>query len=1091
MLIDAGLPWTDRLRDAARSGRATAAAPSTLPDQHLPEELEPWRREVDPANLGGYARRLSLAGLDVADALSVVRGDRGATAAGHDATEGQPSWWPWFVRFRDALVAEPDVPGTSDLDWLASREAGTPDGAAQHTPFAALLWPGVVGAWSALADAHQESIRQLADTAAADLRRALLARLSWLTTPCLLAVLDEGIPFGERLLRQMSPVPDDPPRDRYARLCREQGRSGLESVLATYPVLASLIGTSLRQWHAATVELLERVDRDRAGLAEEFSIDASTPLTSVAWGAGDTHQDGRSVAVLGFGDARVVYKPRDVRLEAFWAQCIAALNVQLRDQGHVHEPASDLRAPRILARHEQYGYAEFIAHEPAADEIERARFYRHAGRTMALLLALSATDCHFENLIAHRDQLVLVDAEALFETAIGTRLPDADSPQASAIDSATVLQLGMLPTWMWLEGRREGYDITALGARPVDDMTIRALRAINTDVMSFGDVTRPAEHPGSLPTPPGVTPDLATHVEDLVMGFTEAYRALTQARDEAFASVLDGAESLRRRLIVRATYVYASLLQSSCQPEALTSAAARGMVLERLTRAFLLPEEESIWCMLVAEQEALGRLDVPLFEADLRGGVTRWLGGELEGWPQRDAVADVRTRVAGWDERDLARQVAVIRASVQARTFRMSTLAPHQDRPSSTGTPSTGTASAAQVARACLDRVRNDALTGAHDTTWMTLAMVPDGERVNVQVLGPSLYDGRAGLAAFCFAADAPDLGALAIDPLLDSLNGHDLSATRRAVVGSGLGLSGVGGYLRTVRFLADHDQLAEQRARATETALVRAVSAEYVARDSRLDLIGGAAGLISPLAALVERDTLDEADRAAAVTLLRAAADLLVQRQLDSGGWRTLPASAPITGLAHGASGIALALAQAARTISDERYLDAALRGLAYERSCYDPTAGNWPDYRATAGGGFMLGWCAGAPGIALARAGLIDLLPDHDETAQWREELRAAAATTAEAPLSIRDHLCCGNLGRAAILRTVATATGDAALRTAADRIVDEVLAATVDGLPRAILPTPRDGLSVPGLMTGLAGFGLMLGGTDPSPWVTALLR
>ena len=75
------------------------------------------------------------------------------------------------------------------------------------------------------------------------------------------------------------------------------------------------------------------------------------------------------------------------------------------------------------------------------------------------------------------------------------------------------------------------------------------------------------------------------------------------------------------------------------------------------------------------------------------------------------------------------------------------------------------------------------------------------------------------------------------------------------------------------------------------------------------------------------------------------------------------------------------------------------------------------------------MVAWCHGAAGIGLARARALDLAPDHPDAAVWRHELEVAMATVAACPLGPTDHLCCGSLGRAAILRGVGRWAGRSA--------------------------------------------------------------
>ena len=86
--------------------------------------------------------------------------------------------------------------------------------------------------------------------------------------------------------------------------------------------------------------------------------------------------------------------------------------------------------------------------------------------------------------------------------------------------------------------------------------------------------------------------------------------------------------------------------------------------------------------------------------------------------------------------------------------------------------------------------------------------------------------------------------------------------------------------------------------------------------------------------------------------------------------------AARPLLGLAHGNSGIALALAEAASR--DERTADVALPllrdALRWEAAWFDPIIGGWPDLRSDEGG-YPTMWCHGAAGIGAARLRMLQL--------------------------------------------------------------------------------------------------------------------
>jgi lantibiotic modifying enzyme len=474
-----------------------------------------------------------------------------------------------------------------------------------------------------------------------------------------------------------------------------------------------------------------------------------------------------------------------------------------------------------------YGFVEFIEHR-ACSAARLAEFYRNAGRLLALLHVLAATDCHRENLITAGDQLVLIDAETLLCSASpAAALPGAGSENVDPIDAAWVLQVGMLPGWLWLDGRRQAVDLSALGVAGAAESGV-----------------------------------LAEHLEALVTGFSSAYEVLAQGRSTWVQDVLATAESAHNRAVLRPTYVYASLLQSLLAPDALRSAAAQSLVLERLARAYVDTAGEPSWSLAAAEQEALSRLDVPYFTWAVTGGETRWGQGSLSGWPAHDQLADAQRRVERLGEEDLRRQVALIRASVHATACRM--------MPGPVSPPVPLIASPVPVpvhalARRSFTSTADAAFSVRGQATWMGLSLLPDGVHANIASIGSGLYDGRMGLAAgFRLWAHAdPDsrdqaleLRGRAVEPLMELL--IDPHRVHRLGLGNGVGFAGVGGLLRGLAFLRSGEvvdgpeRILDEQLEAVAGALVASLDPESLRDDARIDLMSGVAGVVTPLTRLL-----------------------------------------------------------------------------------------------------------------------------------------------------------------------------------------------------------------------------------------------
>jgi lantibiotic modifying enzyme len=255
------------------------------------------------------------------------------------------------------------------------------------------------------------------------------------------------------------------------------------------------------------------------------------------------------------------------------------------------------------------------------------------------------------------------------------------------------------------------------------------------------------------------------------------------------------------------------------------------------------------------------------------------------------------------------------------------------------------------------------------------------------------------------------------------------------------------------------------ERARELAGEAGRRLSGE---RGGRADVMSGRAGSALALVALGERDSL-----------WAIGEDLLATAEPAPLGLAWPDAE---VGLAHGVGGIAWALLEIARITGEDAFVDAALAGLAYERSWFDSGACAWRDPSTGAVTGNS--WCRGSAGAALLRLRALALAPDERLTAETgaalasvHGEVAAALAVPARNPSweGANFSVCHGLMGAADILLEAAEALGVTEHRRAAERIAEHGLrrASRLGTWPCGTL----DGSPSPGLMLGLAGIGAVL--------------
>jgi len=223
--------------------------------------------------------------------------------------------------------------------------------------------------------------------------------------------------------------------------------------------------------------------------------------------------------------------------------------------------------------------------------------------------------------------------------------------------------------------------------------------------------------------------------------------------------------------------------------------------------------------------------------------------------------------------------------------------------------------------------------------------------------------------------------------------------------------------------------------------ALLALLTDERIASDESLDVLYGSAGAILALVALSRAVPSAPEGTVASLEIASACARHLATSRSPAGeyrAWKTSPLFPPLSGFSHGAAGVCYALLRLYGETGEPWLLEVVAEGLAFERSLYSEERRNWRDLRTPETLRFETAWCTGAPGIALARLGALDVLDD----ASLREEIHIGLETTERLPLTMLDHLCCGNMGRVEILFHASRCLRDEELRGRAERLAHAVL-------------------------------------------------
>lgn len=363
--------------------------------------------------------------------------------------------------------------------------------------------------------------------------------------------------------------------------------------------------------------------------------------------------------------------------------------------------------------------------------------------------------------------------------------------------------------------------------------------------------------------------------------------------------------------------------------------------------------------------------------------------------------------------------------------------------------------------------------------------------------LGPTLYDGTAGIALFLahlHRQTGDGLFAGTAEAAIEHAIARRIDIPESLQLGFYTGYLGIGYAAAEVGRCLDDAALVKRG-----LSLIRHTLAIDPAGKIELDVMSGRAGAIPALLRLHAIHGGDDLFDAA-----RAAGELLLDRAVrdDRGlSWDTMGEMARgidlssvsealaeaygaddrprLTGLSHGAGGIGWALTELAAATGDTRFGAAAREAFAYEDSSFDGETDRWPDLRHKATGQPPgpppAAWCHGAVGIGLARLRAFEITGDP----AYREAVQNALRITARSVIGQlaagtgNFSLCHGLAGNAELFLLWHQITGDPEARQLADAVAE----AGIDGHDAPGRPWPsgiEGGGEAPSLMLGLAGTG-----------------
>ena len=814
-----------------------------------------------------------------------------------------------------------------------------------------------------------------------------------------------------------------------AWVCKE----GYSLLFSEYPFLFRLLSDGFYRILRNLKTIQERLAADRQDIAAAFGIEQNAACTMIETGLSDCHNDGQTVAILHFSDNRkLVYKPRSPELDVFWSQLLSGIfrqdkESQPKSAEEHDDPISEptgllLKGVKALSKG-KYGYAEYIAYTPMMDEDTLHLYYTRCGALLAVISMMGGSDFHYENLIVSNGMPVLVDVETLItpwsKACYATNgISERWNPPALAVGRSILLS-------KWVGQTADG--------------------AVNIGALcSFG--TNGKNVPRHLD---GTEAHASDYSEQIIGGYQAMNRLLAEKRGYILCKLNELAD-VPIRFVLRNTRVYVELLKYFTNLRGLTDGNAYGCVTARVYSAFLLScSEKSLMELLPLikeEHRAIARRDVPVFYS--RGGTNHLYRADgkvlvphfFEISPI-DVVARNLAAITPAYTNQVSRYIEIslkIESLQNGRDIiknwsyldgKRRTIPRSPNTHCETDSDNASEAAAVRFAEGFAIRAFQAVMRNQMDEKafafYAPKRSMQTG-RYELEVLDHSLYNGRYGIACFLdLYGDyfgMPEKTARVEQLLEEQLN--ELSNRPNGFGLMDLSLTeGLAGFFLMAR---NHFLIKRRPVPGAVCDLIAVLSPEDIRSYQNSDYFNGLSGLLYAICELNRLSDLVQKRKAAPI--IRMISEEILRKRGAQGWFCEDTEYYPLTGLAHGQIGYALALTAALPYLEGSLFEEAVSciqSAVAYEEHCLDREFSNLPDYRkfqvklrdaspSRYTKRFMHGNCSGIIGTTTAVLRMNALLDGRSyqnrlspNVAKWTEVVKQYLSAE---ELVGNDSLCCG---------------------------------------------------------------------------------
>lgn len=787
----------------------------------------------------------------------------------------------------------------------------------------------------------------------------------------------------------------------------------LRELYKEYPVMYKAMLNAICHWVRNICEILYYFEQDKVGINQRFYTNSSCKeIQEIDGGSSDSHNGGRRVYILKLDNGqKLLYKPRN-------------MSVDQKYRDFLKWTSNGVGVPfwwNQIWNRDEYGWSEWVEARPCSTYEQLKHYYMRNGILLCISYLLGSEDLHYENIIAHGEYPVIIDLETVIGSH-GVHERNREQSETERIYRESVLQTGMLPLYTWNE-RGEGVNVGAINGKGGQLVPILMPRVVNAGTVHMHiEYYQPLMSEGkNLATLNGEFIQPYEFLNEIEEGFEKTYSFLLNHKKEV-CEKLSAFCTTPIRYLIRETQQYSMMLMTYFHPDNLVESVAPAIVLSRLVGVKNTEKDEKELWKWQQEIRELIEVDIPYFWYDAFKNDLHTGGGHVfKDYFKSPTINNVINRLCQMDDIDMRRQEKLIRAALLPGTKR------NIEKKKKTDASFDINISQDDIETIIAGRIGEILLQEAiwsddgKDVGWISIVMAGYRERgYLIRPMGLYLYDGLSGILLFMNRLEDripkkeyEDI----VDILLEKLFNHTSqlykeSSAEDVPTGAFSGEASIA-LVYILLYVSSKDTVFLEFLYRQCQVIER-----LLPYDKTYDVTGGNAG-----AALVFLYAYEITGNVKYLEWAEKAGNYLLHHATEYEwglGWNNPFAGKALTGFAHGASGIMLALAKLSFYSGNEKYSEAAYRAYQFEEHFYHEKDLDWEDLRYTESNEkpkeYSMAWCHGWGGIVMARMATAEYVQG-----KFKEQLRGTydfAQKKKSAYQSDSFSLCHGKCGNAALL-------------------------------------------------------------------------